>query len=83
MNKTFIDILNGIKDLGFGSTLAWVIVYWYMIYFIEGPIMKYIETLFGIEHKPHWYDMVLLVAAITLFLYSFRAYGEFISNIKN
>jgi len=83
MNKIFIDILNGIKDLGFGSTLAWTIVYWYMIYFIDGPIMKYIETLLGVEHKPHWYDILLLIIAIILFLYSFYAYGEFISKLKN
>jgi len=83
MNKIFIDILNGIKDLGFGSTLAWTLVYWYMIYFIDGPIMKYIETLLNIEHKHHWYDTVLLIGAIVLFLYSFQVYGEFVSNIKN
>jgi len=83
MNKMFIDILNGIKDLGFGATLAWTIVYWYMIYFIDGPIMKYIETLLKMEHKHHWYDTVLLIIAIIVFLYSFQVYGGYISNIKH
>ena len=83
MNKIFVDILNSIKDLGFGATLAWTIVYWYMIYFIDGPIMKYIETLMDIEHKPHWYDGILLIIAIILFLYSFYVYGNFILKLKN
>jgi len=76
MNKIFIDILNGVKDLGFGSTLAWAIVYWCIFCIIDGPIMKYIETLLGIVRKVHRYDIILLIIAIVVFLYSFYAYGE-------
>ena len=71
-----IEIINGIKQLGFGDFLAYTIFIWLIYSIIDGPVCKYFESILGIKHEIHWYDILLLITWIVIYIYGLIIYGK-------
>jgi hypothetical protein len=76
MKEIVFNIINGIYELGFGGFISYLIFSLFLFWIIDSKIFYYIESLIKLEHNVYFYDIILLVLFMLLFLYGLFVFGE-------
>ena len=75
MNKLII----GIKDLGFGGFFSYSLFIWFLYSLINGPMMRWVEKQIRLTAEFRWYDIIILILWIILYIYGIYEYGKCLS----
>lgn len=77
MGNILKSIIKGFHNLGFGTSMALIIWVWIIFLIIDGPVAKYLETIFRVSNNAHWYDVLLIILFIVFNGYLFYLAGKF------